>query len=180
MSDLPTSQDHNPVASAATDAATVPSAASIPIEPLAAISSPTIAQPSSTPEAEALVEIIRRGLAPDADPAARANALDVCGRIVQAFGGLVPAPPVNPAPIAPVAPVSGTPSPFMMPQAFPLPAPTSPLAAVVGTLRNLPPEQLFDLAIQRLRAALPQGAAFPEAKGIQFQLVPVTPSGAKP
>lgn len=180
MSDLPTSQDHNPVAPATTDAATVPSAASIPIEPPAAISSPTIAQPSSTPEAEALLEIIRRGLAPDADLAARANALDVCGRIVQAFGGLVSAPPVNPAPVASIAPAPTLPLPFTMPQGFAPPAPASPLAAAVGMLRNLPPEQLFDLAIQRLRAALPQGTPVPESRGIQFQLVPVTSPGGKP
>jgi hypothetical protein len=47
-------------------------------------------------------------------------------------------------------------------------------------LRQLPPDQLLDLALQRLRAALPAGATVPPSKGIQFQLVPVTsPPGSR-
>jgi len=42
-------------------------------------------------------------------------------------------------------------------------------------LRQLPPDQLLDLALQRLRAALPAGATVPTPKAIQFQLVPITP-----
>jgi hypothetical protein len=45
-------------------------------------------------------------------------------------------------------------------------------------LRQLPPDQLLDLALQRLRGALPAGATVPTPKGIQFQLVPVTPPPA--
>jgi hypothetical protein len=138
------------------------------------------AHTSSAPEAEALLEIIRRGLAPEADPTARAHALDVCGRIVQAFSPPVPPPPMNFAPVAPVASAPTVPPPFAMPQGFAPPAPASPLAAAVGMLRNLPPEQVFDLAIQRLRAALPQGVTVPEPKGIQLQLVPVIPAGRRP
>jgi hypothetical protein len=180
MTDLPTAQDNHSEECTAAEQPTIAAAASAPLDAPAATPPTAASQTSSSAETEALLEIIRRGLSPDADPIARTNALDVCGRIVQAFSPPASVPHVNLARVAPVAPVPGTPSPFMLPQAFPLPAPTSPLAAVVGTLRDLPPEQLFDLAIQRLRAALPQGAAVPEAKGIQFQLVPVTPSGAKP
>lgn len=177
MSDLPTSQDSNPEPLTATEPPIIPSAASMPIEAPAATSPTTTAHTSSAPETEALLEIIRRGLAPDADPTARANALDVCGRIVQAFSPPAPAPPVN---LAPVSPAPTMPPPFAMPQGFAAPAPASPLAAAVGMLRNLPPEQVFDLAIQRLRAALPQGTTIPEPKGIQLQLVPVIPAGRKP
>lgn len=174
MSDLPTSQDNNSAAPDAPEPPAVPGAPSMPIEAPATTPPPTIAHTSSTPEAEAILEIIRRGLAPEADPAARASALDVCGRIVQAFGGPMPASPVN------LAPAPTMPPPFAMPQGFAPPAPASPLAAAVGMLRNLPPEQLLDLAIQRLRAALPQETTVPETKGIQFQLVPVIPAGSKP
>src|SRR5262245_13294201 len=177
MSDLPTSQDNNLAAHDATEPSTVPGAPSMPIEAPAERSPPTIAHTSSTPEAEAILEVIRRGIAPDADPAARSSALDVCGRIVQAFGGPMPASPAN---LAPVASAPTMPPPFAMPQGFAPPAPASPLAAAVGMLRNLPPEQLLDLAIQRLRAALPQETTVPETKGIQFQLVPLIPAGSKP
>jgi hypothetical protein len=57
--------------------------------------------------------------------------------------------------------------------------PTSPLAQMIGALRKMPADQLLDLAIQRLRAALPKGATVTEPKGIQFQLVPVPPPGDK-
>src|SRR5262245_10637660 len=173
MSDLPTSQDSNPAPCTATEPPIIPNAAPTPMEALASTSSATTAHTSSAPETEALLEMIRRGLAPDADPTARANALDVCARIVQAFSP----PPVN---LAPAAHVPTMPPPFAMPQGLAPPAPASPLAAAVGMLRNLPPEQLFDLAIQRLRAALPQGTTVPESKGIQFQLVPMIPARSKP
>jgi hypothetical protein len=54
----------------------------------------------------------------------------------------------------------------------------SPIAAAARALRQLPPEQLLELALQRLRAALPAGATVPTPKGIQFPLVPVAPLGA--
>lgn len=124
-------------------------------------------------ETEALLEILRRGLVPSADASAQAMARDVCARIL-----LVLSPPSSTpaAPFVPLAPVS--PTAGFVPSVV-APAPTSPLAAMVGTLRNLPPEQLLDMAIQRLRAALPAGATVAEPKGIQFQLVPVTSPGGK-
>jgi hypothetical protein len=51
--------------------------------------------------------------------------------------------------------------------------------AVGAELRNLPREQVSDMAIQRLRAALPKGTTITEPKGIQFPLVPVPPPGDK-
>jgi hypothetical protein len=52
---------------------------------------------------------------------------------------------------------------------------TSPIAMAARALRQMPPDQLLDLALTRLRAALPQDATVPTPKGVQFQLVPVTP-----
>jgi hypothetical protein len=40
-------------------------------------------------------------------------------------------------------------------------------------LRQLPPDQLLELVLQRLRAALPASTTVPMPKGIQFQLVPI-------
>lgn len=84
------------------------------------------------------------------------------------------------APVMPAVPV--TPGVQVMPaaQVMPtVPLPTSPLAMAARTLRQLPPDQLLDLALQRLRAALPAGATVSPPKGIQFQLVPVTPPGSR-
>jgi len=125
-------------------------------------------------ETEALLEILRRGLAPTADASAQAMARDVCARILLALSPLSPTPA---APFVPLAPGAAPTAGFVPSVA--VPTPTSPLAAMVGTLRNLPPDQLLDMAIQRLRAVLPAGATVAEPKGIQFQLVPVTPPGGK-
>lgn len=154
MSDQPTSIHDVPSAEAAAiEQATVPCAVSA--------------------ETEALLEILRRGLVPSADASSQAIARDVCARILLV---LSPPSPTAAAPFVPLVPVSA-PNAGFVPVAAP--TPTSPLAAMVGTLRNLPPEQLLDMAIQRLRAALPAGSTVAEPKGIQFQLVPVTPPGGK-
>jgi hypothetical protein len=142
------------------------------------------ARPAATPEMDTLLELVRRGLAPDADPTTRAAAREVCDRILHALGP-APTPPAAPAvavaPVAPtLAPVRGFPGAFAPVIPSPVPAmPTSPLAQMIGVLRHMPADQLLDLAIQRLRAALPKGATVTEPKGIQFQLVPVTPPGDK-
>jgi hypothetical protein len=51
------------------------------------------------------------------------------------------------------------------------------VAAIVASLRGIPPEQLLDIAIARLRAALPPAAATAQAAAapVRFQLVPVPP-----
>ena len=142
------------------------------------------ARPAATFEMDTLLELVRRGLAPDADPTTRAAAREVCDRILHALGP-APTPPAAPAvavtPVAPtLAPVHGVPGAFVPAILPPIPAvPTSPLAQMVSVIRQLPADQLLDLAIQRLRAALPKGATVTEPKGIQFQLVPVQSPGGK-
>src|SRR4051794_5836900 len=49
--------------------------------------------------------------------------------------------------------------------------PTSPLHTAVAALRGLPPEQLLDLAIARLKAALPPGAEAPQVRPLNVPLV---------
>jgi hypothetical protein len=86
----------------------------------------------------------------------------------------MPAAPTMPAtPVLPVMPAAPT-----MPAAPP-PMPTMPLATAARALRQLPPDQLLDLVLQRLRGALPAGTTVPTPRGIQFQLVPIpsTPTG---
>jgi hypothetical protein len=142
------------------------------------------ARPAATPEMDALLELVRRGLAPDADPTTRAAAREVCDRILHALGP-APTPPGAPAVALPPvahAPVPSPPPGFVPVPVIPLPGPmppTSPLAQMIGVLRNLPREQVIDMAIQRIRAALPKGVTITEPKGIQFPLVPVPPPGDK-
>lgn len=51
-------------------------------------------------------------------------------------------------------------------------APTIPLQAIVSVVRGMNPEQLLDLAIARLKAALPAGTQ-PSVQPVKFNLVPV-------
>ena len=57
--------------------------------------------------------------------------------------------------------------------ATPAPAPTTPVHAVIAALRNVPPDQLLDLAIEKLKAALPQGATPSTAAFVRFPIVPI-------
>jgi hypothetical protein len=136
--------------------------------------------PAFLPEAHPLLELITRGLAPEADDATRGVARDLWAHFAHTIATtapvtpaalVMPAAPVTPAaPVMPAAPV--TPTAPVMPT---MQLPTSPVAQAARMLRQLPPDQLLDLALQRLRAALPAGVTVPNPKGIQFQLVPVTP-----
>jgi hypothetical protein len=162
-----------------------PTAAPVPRD-VEAVPAPPVspARPAATSETDVLLELLRCGLAPDADPATRTAAREVCDRILHALGP-APTPPGAPAVAvaagAPtLAPVRGVPGAFVPATLPPIPAvPTSPLAQMVSVIRQMPADQLLDLAIQRLRAALPKGAAVTEPKGIQFQLVPVSSPGGK-
>jgi len=52
----------------------------------------------------------------------------------------------------------------------------SAIASAVVMLRNVPPDQLLDLAITKLRAALPAGTQAAPVAPLKFHIVPV-PSG---
>jgi len=146
-------------------------------------SAPVLALPLALPpETHALVELIGHGLVPEADESTRAAARDLWSRFAQSIATAAP-----PMPTAPVTSPASMPAPMMSPApATPplatmptVPLPTSPIAMAARALRQLPPEQLLDLVLQRLRAALPSGTTVPTPKGIQFQLVPVPPSGMR-
>lgn len=128
---------------------------------LASVDEASLTTPSATasPEAEmaALLDTLRRGLVSDADEPARDAARAACRRLALALdlppGALAGAMPATPTP--------------------------SPVAAIVDTLRTLPPDKLLDLAIQRLRAALPAGAPVVAPEPVRFQLVPVMPAAQR-
>ena len=104
---------------------------------------------------DALVEAIRSALAPDATPETRAAGAGACRTVLAALDAS--AGTQLPAPVAP-----------------PLP----PIGEMVKALRGLPAEQLLDLAIARVRAALPADASVAPVQAIKFMHVPIP--GAKP
>lgn len=101
-----------------------------------------------------LVEAIRAALVPEATIEARAAGANACRTILAALEA---------DPGAPMATAGG--------------APQSPVAAIVGALRGVPPDQLLDLAIAKLRAAMPAGAEVPTATPLKFHIVPVPHRG---
>jgi hypothetical protein len=166
--------------------------ASAPVSALPAASSPAL-----PPEAYAMLELVGRGLAPEADETTRGAARDLWARFAHLMTATAPMMPTAPAmPVAPMVPaalampaVPAMPIAPMMPTApampvapmMPtapvpgMPAPTTPIAMAAHALRQMPPDQLTELLLQRLRGALPPGVTVPTPKGIQFQLVPVPP-----
>ena len=102
---------------------------------------------------EGVIESIRAALASDASPEAKAAGATACRAILAALEGTVSQLPAAPA----VVPLGA-----------------SQLASVVSALRGVPPDQLLELAIQRLRAALPAGAEVPSAQPLRFQIIPTS------
>lgn len=99
-----------------------------------------------------VIDAIRAAVAPDASPEAKAAGIAACRAIVAALEGT-------------------------QAQSFAPVAPASPVAALVGALRGVPPEQLLDLAIAKLRAALPAGTEVAPVRPIKIDLVPVSRRG---
>lgn len=101
---------------------------------------------------EPLLEAIRAALAADASPEARTAGATACRTILTALDATAGEPMT-----AAVA------------------APPTPIAQIVGALRGVPADQLLDLAIAKLRAALPADATVAPVQPIKFQIVPVGP-----
>jgi hypothetical protein len=99
---------------------------------------------------ENIIETIRAAIASDASPEARAAGAAACRAILTALES-TPGQPIGAAIVAP---------------------PASPVAAIVATLRGVPTDQLLDLAIMKLRAALPAGVEVPQAAPLKLQFIP--------
>jgi len=69
------------------------------------------------------------------------------------------------------------------PIAAPIPMPATPspadVAAIVGGLKTLPVEQLLDLAIARLKAALPTGTTVEPVRSLTVPLIPFPRPGQR-
>jgi hypothetical protein len=96
------------------------------------------------------IEIIRIALTPDATPEARAAGAVACRAILAALDSTT-------------APSAGAPT-----------LNAEAIASVVAALRGVAPEQLLDLAITKLRSALPAGAQVSPVRPIKFHLVPLS------
>ena len=103
-----------------------------------------------------LIESIRIAVATDATDEVRAEGAAACRTILCALEG-------KPGePLAAVTPQS------------------SQIATVVSALRGVPPDQLLDLAIAKLRDALPAGATVAPVQPLKFHLIPMPQRGGRP
>jgi hypothetical protein len=142
----------------------------VPIAP--AFTLPATSPP--VPPAEA-IELIARGLAPGADESTLSAARELWTRVAHL---LVPTPatPVLPPPMPVLPPLPTNPiAPLpVAPGGLAPKLPPTPIATVMRALQQTPPDQLLELLLGRLRAALPSGATAPAPAGIQFQLIPMS------
>ncbi len=102
-----------------------------------------------------LLKSIRSAVVTDATAEARATGIAACRTILAALDAS-PDQPFVPA-VAPNA---------------------SAIADAVGALRGVPPDQLLEIAIGRLRAALPAGVDVPSAQPLKFHIIHVPKLGA--
>ena len=97
---------------------------------------------------ESLLAAISAATAVDASEEARSAGVVACRTILTALEAKVGEPLVN------------------------IPAPTpSPVAMAVSALRNVPPEQILDLAIAKLQSMLPAGTPPPRVDPVKFHVI---------
>jgi len=114
---------------------------------------------------ENLIEAIRNAVAENASDEARATGVQACRTILTALE----AKPGEPL---------GTPSPQLAPSAEPS-EPAAQIAHMLGALRGIPVDQLLDLAIARMRAALPKSVELPRTEPVKFHIVQLPPGARK-
>lgn len=105
---------------------------------------------------ENLIEAIRNAIASDASDEARAIGAQACRTILIALE--TPRGEPLEATAAPTATAG---------------EPVAPIHAVVAALRGMPPDQLLDLAIARLKVALPPGTEVSPVRSLNVPLVAV-------
>jgi len=109
---------------------------------------------------EELIESIKMATASDANDETRAAGAVACRTILSALEVKAGEP------MAPAASESA-------------PSTAAHVAGLVGALRQLPPEQLLDLAIARLRAALPTGVQVAPVEPVRFHIAQLPPIGVR-
>jgi hypothetical protein len=109
---------------------------------------------------ENLIDAIRTATADDASADARAAGAQACRTILAALETKTGEPLGIPAPPTPATPAT-------------------PMQAVLTALSNTPPEQLLDLAIAKLKAALPTGTDVPAVQSVRIPLLPIATLGGR-
>jgi hypothetical protein len=114
---------------------------------------------------ESLIQSINAAFGPDATDEAKHHGALACRTILAHLEPQGEAAVQRPEPVAPSTPARS-----------PMPSPAE-IAALVTMLRGMPLDQLFDHAIERLRAALPKDApsSSPSGQPLRFQIVNVAP-----
>lgn len=130
---------------------------------------------------ENLLESIRAAMTAEASDEARAGA-QACRTILTALDAkagepMTPDPPT--APIANELAISATPEIASDVANAIQSADPAQIASVVSALRGIPVDQLLDLAIARMRAALPAGVEAPRVEPLRFHIVQL-PRGRRP
>lgn len=115
---------------------------------------------------ENLLESIRAALAVDAAEDARVAGAAACRTILTALEAKSGEP---------MASVTESPKPLTT-----APVSATAIANVVSALGHMQPDQLLDLAITRLRAALPAGGDGPAPVPLKFQIVQLPRAGGRP
>ena len=121
---------------------------------------------------ETLIEAIRVAVQSDATDEAKHQGAIACRTILTALEAKAGEPLVTPTQALTDAPTIVQGDQTATPAAPPIGP--QPVAAIVGALRGMPPEQLLDLAISRLRAALPKDAAPVPVAPLRFQIIPIS------
>lgn len=98
-----------------------------------------------------LLESIRVSVITDASPEARAAGANACRTILAALEATLGQPMTATV------------------------VDTSPIASALGMLRGVPPDQLLDLAIAKLRASLPAGVEVPKVEPLKFHIIQIPP-----
>jgi hypothetical protein len=101
---------------------------------------------------DTIIETIRAAIAEDASDEARHAGAAACRAVL---AQLEPTASAAPQPVEATAAIDPT------------------IAAIAATVRGMPVEQLLDLAIARLRAALPAGTDVPTVPPLRLPLIPV-------
>jgi len=128
---------------------------------------------------EQFLDQIRAALVTDASDAARTAGATAC-RTILAVLDAKPGEPMHVSDAATASHSSTTPLLAAMPpaphttqSAGPRTSPAVTVQALLAALRGMPADQLLDLAITRLRAAVPGGESVAPTQGLRFHLIPL-------
>lgn len=126
---------------------------------------------------ENLIEAIRNALVDNASDDARTAGAQACRMLLTVLEAK-PGEPMTTAPAAGASAAESSLSAIASSEGAPSSS-AAQIAQMIGTLRGVPAEQLLDLAIARLRAALPAGTEAPRVAPLKFHIVQL-PKGGRP